>query len=217
MYKLIIFDLDGTLLDTSIGIIKSVEATLNYFGLPILNNEKLQSFIGPPIQDSLHNHFGLENEELQNASDFFRNEYSQKYLFGAKPYNGIYDLCEYLKMNKILMAIATYKREDYAIRLLKHFNFDKYSNVIFGADNYNILKKEDIIYKCINSVNISNMKDVLMIGDTYYDSIGASKLRIDFIAVTYGYGFRKDDDFSKIHSIKNVDSPNEIIKYLENI
>lgn len=64
-YRLAIFDLDGTLLDTTEGIVKSVVHTIRYFNLPLLPQEVLLSFIGPPIQDSFAKFYGLSGDILQ--------------------------------------------------------------------------------------------------------------------------------------------------------
>jgi phosphoglycolate phosphatase len=213
-YELVIFDLDGTILDTTEGIIASITYTINLFKLPQLSSEKLLSFIGPPIQDSFSKYYELSNEDIQKLTDTFRDNYSEYNLLLAKPYNGIYDVWHYLTRNNIKSAIATYKREDYALRLLQHFHFDSYTNVIFGGDYENILKKREIIARCIDKSNINDKKKIVIIGDTNYDAIAAESLNIDFIAVTYGFGFKKKEDLLGTKFITVVTTPLEIIKYI---
>ncbi len=213
-YKHVIFDLDGTLLDTTEGILKSVKETVSYFNLPELEDKIIQSFIGPPIQNSLEKYYGLSGKKLQEATDYFRKVYSQKNLLYAKVYNGIFDLFQYLKDNGIINSIATYKREDYAIKLLKSFHFDNYTDIYYGADNFNKLKKDDIIRKCIEKGGIDNYSEILMIGDTIHDAIGAENIGVDFLAVTYGFGFKKEEECRDIKWVAVVDTPLKIIKVL---
>jgi phosphoglycolate phosphatase len=213
-YRLLIFDLDGTLLDTAEGIIKSVKETISFFNLNEIGDEVIQNFIGPPIQNSLEKHCGIAGKELQEATNYFREVYSQKNLLYAKVYEGIYDLFQYLKDNSFIISIATYKREDYALKLLHSYNFDKYTDIFFGADNLNQLKKEDIIRKCIEKAGKYDRSEILMIGDTMHDSIGAENVGIDFLAVTYGFGFKNGNDCQSTKCIAYVDTPLKIINVL---
>ena len=207
-YKLAIFDLDGTLLDTTEGILDSVKHTIKTYSLPMLSDNELCSFIGPPIQLSLNKHYGLEGNKLQEITNHFRTEYSTKNLLKATPYKGIFQLLERLMTKGIQCAVATYKREDYALRLLNHYGFNNYMDIMYGADNENKLKKKDIIIKCIESSGITDYKDVVMVGDTTHDSCGAFELGLDFIGVTYGFGFKKEDK-SNHNFIGMADMPEE--------
>jgi phosphoglycolate phosphatase len=211
-YKLVIFDLDGTLLDTTKGILASIGYTLNRLDLPLLQQDIMLSFIGPPVSDSFAKHYGLSGAVLQKAVEIYRDDYSNNRLFEAKPYAGIYDVFDYLRRNNIKTAIATYKREDYALRLLQYYKFDNYTNIIFGADNDNKLRKKDIIMKCINKAK-SSTKEVVVVGDTTHDAMGAESLNVDFIAVTYGFGFKMGENISCIKPVACVDSPLELITW----
>ena len=91
---------------------------------------------------------------MQELAECFREQYKTKDLLKARPYPGIYETIEKLKINDVGIAIATYKRQDYARQLLYHFQFDKYTKVIYGADNYNKLKKSDIIIKCMKDLGV---------------------------------------------------------------
>lgn len=212
-YQLAIFDLDGTLLDTTQGILKSVEYTIQHFGLPPLSHDILLSFIGPPIQESFAKVYGLSGSILQEIASIFRTNYSSYNLLKANPYNGIYDLFQRLSDMGIQTAIATYKREDYALTLLKHFDFYQYTNIMYGGDNENKLKKKDIIIKCIKTSKINDYNSVVMIGDTLHDAIGAMELNLDFIAVTYGFGF-KQETYKDNHYLGYANAPIDILNLI---
>lgn len=214
MIKNVIFDLDGTLLDTREGIIESVKFTLKKLEFQALPYETLLLFVGPPIQDSFINHYGCDEATAQKAANIFRDYYKNNALFLAEPYDGIYELCERLKQNGIRMAVATYKREDYALTLLKHFKFDKYCNPMHGADNNNILKKEDIVRICQEEMKATK-HDSVLIGDTVNDAKGALKANTPFIAVSYGFGFKCDEELKKYPNIGVADEPIEILNILE--
>ena len=211
-YKAVIFDLDGTLLDTTEGVLESAIHTAKIFGYPELPYETMLQFVGPPIQDSFIRHYHFSIEEAQKAANLFRDYYKEKSLFKAVPYEGIFQICEQLKANNIIQAVATYKREDYAIDLLKHFGFDVYFDIIHGADNHNILSKSDIIELCIKETSFSK-NDCVLVGDTIHDANGAKKSGIDFIAVTYGFGFQPNEDIPTNY-VAVADNPNDLIKIL---
>ncbi|MCI7767215.1 MAG: HAD hydrolase-like protein [Oscillospiraceae bacterium] len=212
-YKLAVFDVDGTLLDTTEGVLSSVRHTIEHFGFEMLPEERLKGFIGPPIQDSFALAYGLEGDILQELATFFRNSYKDNDLLKAEPYNGIFDVMKALSERGITIAIATYKREDYAKTLLEHFGFDSYSDIIYGGDHFNRLKKRDIIMKCISDSGIQKLSDAVMIGDTENDAVGAMQLGIDFIGVTYGFGFKPDSLSDIAGCVGYAAEPSDLLKF----
>ncbi len=210
-YRLVIFDLDGTLMDTSSGILLAVHDAIKEHGMPELSEEQVRTFIGPPIQWSFESQYGISKEQAQSMADTFRALYSTKHLFGAVPYPGIYNLLKTINGRGIKSAIATYKREDYALRLLKHYHFDHYTDIMYGGDNDGTLKKRDIIQKCIDTAGIMNLGEVVMVGDTLHDANGAKELGIDFIGVSFGFGFHGDD----ANGITNMaHTPREVLNFI---
>lgn len=216
-YDLAIFDLDGTLLDTTEGVLSSVHYTIERMGFAPLGDDVLSTFIGPPIQDSFANAYGLEGPILQEIATIFRNRYSQTdYLLQAIPYEGIFELMEALCRRGIRPAVATYKREDYALTLLKHYGFDRYTDVMFGGDHENKLKKKDIIEKCIRTAGVSDKRRAVMIGDTKGDAVGAQGIGVDFLGVTYGFGFRTPQDvMSYPTAVGSADTPLALLPYFD--
>ena len=103
--------------------------------------------------------------------------------------------------NGIKTAVATYKRQDYAEKILKHFGFDKVCDVICGSDFEGKLTKKDIIKNAMDSLGIVDRKRAVMVGDSDNDAQGADELGIPFIGVTYGFGF---DDKADVDMFPNV-------------
>lgn len=212
-FDLVIFDVDGTLLDTSEGLKSSVNYTIEKHGLAPLNDEILDSFIGPPIQDSFSKAYGLEGNILQELATTFRDRYKEYDLLRAKPYAGIYEVFEKLSKKGIRLAIATYKRQDYALSILKHFGFDRFTDIMYGADHENKLKKQDIIEKCLKDAEVSDYSRAVMVGDSDNDAIGAVNIGTKFIGVTYGYGFKNVKDVEKYPSVGVANTPLQLLKY----
>ena len=212
-FELAIFDVDGTLLDTTEGVLAAVRYTIDHFGLSPLPEKELLSFIGPPIQNSFRAYYGFSDERLQELAETFRRRYKEKELLRAVPYDGIYDVFEMLMEKGVKLAVATYKRQDYAVELLKHFHFDRYTKILYGADNFNKLKKKDIILKCLEDSRVYDSSKAVMVGDSDNDAVGAAALNMNFIGVTYGFGFSNEKDINQNISVGVAHTPREILLY----
>lgn len=215
-YDAVIFDVDGTLLDTSEGLISAVNYTIDTCGLAPLTQQQLLTFIGPPVQNSLARYYNFDSEKIQQLTEVFRDAYKEKYLLQAVPYDGIYEVLEELVKNNIQIGVATYKREDYALKILKHFHFDQYATVMHGADNFNKLKKKDIIQLCVDEMGLTNPERIIMVGDSDNDAIGAADAGMKFIGVTYGFGFKTEEDVKSFENIGVAENTRNITKYVNN-
>lgn len=213
-YDMVIFDVDGTLFDTSEGIISSIRYVIKKMNYPELSLEDMRSFIGPPIQKTFAEKFNLDKEKAEMSTEVFRSHYADKDLYKSAPYAGIEDLLIQIKVQKIQTAVATYKREDMAIMLLKHFNLDKYMDIVHGSDYNGTLTKCDIIRKCISESGINDKSRIVMIGDTVGDASSAELAGIDFIGVTFGFGLNKNQDLAEIRTVGLADKAEEIINYI---
>lgn len=213
-YDLVVFDVDGTVLDTREGVLAAVQHTIEQCGLEHLSDEALRTFIGPPVQNSFKRWYRVSDEEAQRLANVFRDKYKGEDLLKAVPYDGIYDVFEKLQAKGVKTAVATYKREDYAIRLLEHFKFDHYSDILHGADNENKLKKKDIIELCINESGITDRSRIVMIGDSDNDAIGAEGMGISFVGVTYGFGFSSKEDVDQFNNSGCADTAEKILEYV---
>lgn len=207
-YDNVIFDLDGTLLDTKAGIVSSLIDTAAYFSLSQIPEYDYNRFIGPPIEQSLCEYYKLDELQTKEMSAMFRKIYMEKYLFDAEPYENITDVLATLKNLGIQLAIATYKRYDYAEKVIKYFGLDKYCNPCIGSDSDTKATKTAIIRACISEMKADILQTVY-IGDTEHDQIGAKGANIDFIGVTYGFGYDKNNKLEY-----SVDTPEKIIEII---
>lgn len=214
-YEIAVFDVDGTLLDTREGVLASVEHAIRTFGYPMPSLEMLRTFIGPPIQDSFAKTYHLEKAQADAMAAEFRQSYKGENLIKAKPYEGIYELMDELVKRGVKIAVATYKRQDYAEAILKHFGFDRYSNILYGSDFEGKLKKMDIIQKCMIDLGSTDYRNAVMIGDSWHDANGAEQIGVDFIGVTYGFDFRNEEDVRKCTCIGSADTPLEVLQYFD--
>ena len=187
--KTVLWDVDGTLLNTQEGLTAAYRYTIEQCHLPSKTDEELGSFIGPTPQTIFMTHFGLNKEEAQHAADIFRERYKSHDLFKASLYPGVEDVLSSLDKAGIQQAIATNKRQDYATEICKHFGLADYCSPIIGADNENKLTKADLIKKCLEELGIFDPSAVVMIGDTEGDKQAAKDAGVQFLGVNYGFGF----------------------------
>ena len=212
-YKAVLFDLDGTIMDTSEGILMSIEETAEIMGLKKLEPDVLRTFIGPPIEWSFEDKYDIHGDDLKKAAATFRDRYSNVNLLHAKPYEGIFELFKKLRENGIGTAIATYKKQDYTMKLLEHFGVDKMVDVIYGSDYEGKLKKSDIIDLCIRDLKVDN-SEVLMVGDSKHDATGAEAIGVDFAGVSFGFGFEVQDDINEYKHVIYVDRAMDLFDFI---
>lgn len=204
MCKFVIWDVDGTLLDTRAGLVAAYRYALTELGLPDRTDAQICSYIGPTPQAIFQIRFGLSAAKAQHAADVFRERYKTRDLLKATVYDGVYDVMESLRARGVKQAVATNKRQDYATEICEHFGFDKYCFPIVGADNDNKLTKADLIKQCLQTLNVADLSSAVMIGDTDGDKAAAETVGIGFIGVNYGFGFDGVEGYA--------DTPFEILK-----
>lgn len=202
-YKCVLFDLDGTIIDSSSGVKKSILETIKLLKLPTMTEEELEACIGPPIQNSFQKIYNMQKNDADAAAAVFRKIYREKNLFDAVIYDDMLVLIEFLRKKNMKIMIATYKREDYTVELLEKFElYDKF-DFVKGSDFEGKLTKSDIMNICIDECGCSR-EEVVMIGDTIHDLNAANELGVDFIAVTYGFGFKDNIDNIKAVCVANT-------------
>lgn len=189
MYHHILFDLDGTLTDPFEGITNSVVHALRHFGIEVEDKRELRCFIGPPLTESFSKYYGLSDEDAKKAVEVYREHFGVKGLFENELYVGIPELLSKLKENGKTVIMATSKPEVYARRIAEHFDIAKYFDYMAGSllDGRRIAKNEVIEY-ALQSLDITDRSQCIMIGDRKHDIIGAKKISMASIGVLYGYG-----------------------------
>lgn len=189
MYTTFLFDLDGTLTNPKEGIINSVLYALKKVGIEELHVSELDSFIGPPIQQSFIERYNMSEGEVERAVFYFREYLKQRGLFENNVYEGIPDLLQQLKSSANRLFVATSKPTVFAKQVLEHFRLTDYFEDIVGSNlDGTRIKKEEIIAHILQTNEELNKEEVVMIGDRKHDIIGANRNEIASIGVLYGYG-----------------------------
>ena len=192
-YKTILFDLDGTLTDSAPGILNSVRYGCCRIGIPVPDEATLRRFLGPPLIDSFHNLCGLNDADTGCAVAAFREYFPDKGLFENEVYPGIPALLADLHARGCQLVLATSKPEEYARRIMEHFDLAQYFTAICGAtlDETRTDKAEVIAY-ALDTIGLTGKTGVVMVGDREHDVIGAKKNALPCIGALYGYGTREE-------------------------
>lgn len=213
--KNVLFDLDGTIIDSKEGIINSVLISLKDLGIEENDHEKLIEFLGPPLFESYTKIYQLNYEDYKKALDVFHAYYVEKGIFECEIYRGMEKFLSSLKEKGFKLYVATSKPEKEAVRVLKHLNLDKYFEFIGGSDGDHNTKrstKKDVIKYVLETNKIDNLSEVIMVGDRSHDIVGAKETSIKVIACTYGYGKREEfEKFEADYIIDNLDELESLI------
>lgn len=212
-YKLVIFDMDGTLADTSPGIVNCVRYTQRKMNLPEISLEQMYSHVGPPMEESYNRNFGLTGDELKRAVEFHKEYAVMQGYKEIRWYDGIPELLDALRANGIVTAIATLKAHKTVLKILDHFDMTDKFDIVIGTSTETPMNKCQLLKYCIEKTGIPESNTVL-VGDSSYDAVGAEECSIDFLAVTYGFGFKQQgelDLYKKIGVCKDAREISQIV------
>lgn len=187
-YKNLMFDLDGTLTDSKLGLVNAIEYAVRKIGLPALPEAVVEKFLGPPLFGSFETHCGMDNDTAKIAVSYFREYYADKGIFENEPYEGIEELLKALKASGRKLFVATSKPTVSALKVCAHFAIDPYFTEILGSEmDGSIIEKRDIIGILITRHGLA-IGQTLMIGDRENDIAGGRSNGLATVAVGYGYG-----------------------------
>lgn len=203
MKDLILFDLDGTLLDSKEGITKSVQYALKKLGVEISDRRELVKFIGPPLQESFENFYQVDGLK---GIEYYRECFvGQQKMLENEIYPGVVELLEKLKEKKKKLVVATSKPTVYSKTILEHFRLAPYFEEIQGSElDLSLIEKEDVIRVVLEQYSSVSKDRIVMIGDRKHDILGAKINRIDNIGVLYGYGSKEELQTAGAEKIVNT-------------
>lgn len=207
--KYMIFDFDGTLADSSQGVIASIVYALESYGYQVPDDDILRKFFGPPLVDSFMQYIGVDEKTGEELTSKYRELYSDNAMYLVELYGGMRQLLEKLKVDGIKIAIASSKPKKFFDKLLKKLELtDMFDDVSGAALDEKGTEKKDIILKACENLGVRDKTEVIMVGDRKFDIDGAHAAGIKCIAVTYGFG--DVQEFKKSGADHIVDSPEEI-------
>lgn len=189
MYEYIVFDLDGTLIDSIQQIAAAVNHALKTCGFPeVPNYRDLSWFVGPPLRDGFEKLVGTRDDSLVDRLVAAYRDVYREISGEAKPYPGIPPLLANLyRMNRTL-AVATTKPTVFARQILKRLELDRLFGTIVGSELDGTRSAKEQLIRCVTEAYNAPRADFVHVGDRRDDIIGAKRNGIDSVAVLYGYG-----------------------------
>lgn len=192
MKRYFLFDLDGTLTDTGEGIMKGAQYALDAFGFSSQPEQALRRFVGPPLDYSFMEFYGLSQEDAWRAVEKYRERYREKGVFESPLYPGVDKMLQTLshKAGEMggTLCVATSKPILFARQILEMRGVGKYFSVIVGANmDGTMTDKAQVIKEVLSQLGNPDKEQIVMIGDRRQDVLGAKKAGVQCVGVGYGY------------------------------
>ena len=214
----ILFDLDGTLVDTAPDLMGAHNHVMKKFGFHQKNLGDIKHLAGRGawimMQRSFKEEITDENVKKEMVKEFL-DHYAQNIDKGSKPIKGVVNFLKWAQSNKISMAICTNKQERLAVDLLKKINLANYFQYVAGCDTFEFNKPDPRHLTNVIEILGSNIKKTIMVGDSEVDSQSAYNAKIPFVLVEDGYTEKKIDQIPHDIVVKNfLNFEKAIEKYL---
>lgn len=213
-YEAVIFDLDGTLVDTLDDLTDSVNFALSSFGFPMRNREEVRSFVGNGVRKLVYLSVpeGTDEETSEKCLGVFKEHYRNNSRNKTKPYDGIIELLEKLCESDVKTAVVTNKMQSAAKDIVEFFFGNKISLAVGQVDGVAQKPNPDGVLLVLEKFGIKKEKAVY-VGDSEVDCLTARNAGIDCIGVTWGF---RDAEVLKESGARIIaDSPDEIINLLD--
>ena len=206
--KAIIFDFDGTLVNSEIAIYQCFQSITNYLAPERVDYAK-NILIGPPLRDTASEILGPNHQvQLDEFVKLFIEMHDEHAIKNTQPYSDVTKTLKKLSLKGIPMAVATNKRYAPTIKLINHFGWQEYFSSVECSDSQNqIRNKDEMIQEILKKTNFNK---AFFVGDTVNDGLYANLNQLPFILARYGYG--RDQDWSKVSVTQGIKKFSEILK-----
>ncbi len=207
-YDAVLFDLDGTLTRSEDGILSSLRYALEQMNMPVLSDEELKQFIGPPLRDTFRS-LKFNEEQTNEAIQHYTGHYDREGMFRYSIFPHIRPLLATLKKNGAYLAIATSKPISRTVRLFEHYHMLRYFDCVIGEKSNEVqLGKPELVKRALPR----EYHKAVMVGDRKFDIEGAKANGIDSIGVRYGYSV--GNELEKAGATFIIEKPEELLPFL---
>ncbi len=211
----ILFDLDGTLVDTAPDLMGAHNHVMKKFGYPEKSLGDIKHIAGRGAWIMMQRTFRDEIKDEKLKKEMVRefiDYYAKNIDKGSKPIKGVVNFLEWAKSNQILMGVCTNKQEKLATNLLKKINLSQYFEYIAGCDTFEFNKPDPRHLTNVIEIIGGSVNKSIMVGDSEVDSQSAQNAKIPFILVEEGYTEKNVSEIPHKTLIKNFLNFESIVK-----
>lgn len=214
-YSCVLFDFDGTVVDTGEGILRSLQYSFEQMGHEVPEKEALRRFIGPPVYYSYTHFYGISEDEVGEYIKKYRERYKIKGIYESRLYDGMKELLEKLRKKGIKTAVASSKPEHLIYSVADYLGITDLFDAVVGVkvDDSNHSSKTGLILEAMAQLSVTEKNKVLMVGDRCFDIDGATGAGVDSCAALWGYGNK--EEFLQHNATFIVQSPQEVLNFLD--
>ena len=211
MSKAIIFDFDGTLVDSEQAIYECFQSITKHIA-PERERHAKNILIGPPLRDTASEILGPEHQDLLDEFvQLFITMHDEQVIRHTHPYPDVIQVLKKLHNKNIPMAVATNKRLAPTKKLIDHFGWNEYFSLIECSDSQSEMRNKDAMIQDIINQNES-FQGSFFVGDTVNDGLSANLNQLTFIKACYGYG--RDQDWTKVNIYSEIHQFIEILELI---
>lgn len=195
----ILWDVDGTVVDASDGILRRLKVALEHFGKPAPTREELVHWIGPPMFESFQKNVGMSPEQSAEAVAYYRTiGKADGYTTGARLYPGIGELIADIAAAGIPQATASSKPEIQVAALVEHFGLEPHLQAVVGAtaDEKTLASKADIVAEALRRLQAAgaDVSRPVLIGDRHHDVEGGAEHDVPVVFVRWGFSWPHESE-----------------------
>ena len=213
-YRLFLFDLDGTLIDTSPGILSALRKTEQALGIKPLPDETLQKFIGPPLEWSFEEYYGVSPEEAVRRAKTYREIYGTDGVYESKLYPFIKETLRFIREHGGKSAVCSLKIDRMVDLTLGCYDLAQLFDAIVGRSAENPTKA-DTVRTAMETLCWEDPTKAVLLGDSRYDGEGAEAAGVAFLPITYGFGFAEPHSLDGLPRVGKAASPEDVFRFVK--
>lgn len=215
MFRYILFDFDGTVVNTGEGILKSLQYSFYEMGHEVPSQEELKKFIGPPVYYSFTYYYGIGEDKVGDYIRKYRERYKREGIYECELYKDMLTLLGTLKDSGYTLGIASSKPEHLIFDVADYLDITKYFDTVVGvkSDASRHTTKTGLILEAIDKLGVSDKSQVLMVGDRHYDITGAKGAGVSSCGCLWGYGNK--EEFQECDADFTIENPLDILNLLK--